>query len=169
VKITLPELRRLLPHRYPILLVDRVLDVVPGEHIRTVKAVTGNEPWYADLGDEVTDEELAYPSTLLVESWAQSAGVLAVLTAGGPEVLRDKVMLLGSVSGVDFHGPVQPGDLVEHRISLHRVMGETMIFHGESLVAGRTVVTVATAVMALRPAEQLRPEKAGVISGGIPA
>lgn len=169
MNVTLPQLRRLLPHRYPILLVDRVLDVVPGEHIATVKAVTCNEPWYADLGDEVTDEELAYPSTLLVESWAQSAGVLAMLTAGGPEALRDKVMLLGSVSGVDFHEPVYPGDVVEHRIGLRRDMGETMIFDGESLVAGRTVVTVTSAVMAFRPAEQLRPEKAGVISGGIPA
>ncbi|MFI9382026.1 3-hydroxyacyl-ACP dehydratase FabZ family protein [Kutzneria sp. NPDC052558] len=167
--ITRSELRRLLPHRYPILLVDRVLEVVPGERITTVKAVTCNEPWYADLGDEVTDEELAYPSTLLVESWAQSAGVLATLTVGGTEALHDKVMLLGSVSGVDFHGPVLPGDVVEHRIGLHRVMGETMIFQGESRVAGRTVVTVTNAVMAFRPADQLRPEKAGVIGEGIPA
>ena len=169
MKITLPELRLLLPHRYPILLVDRVLDVTPGERISTVKAVTCNELWYADLADEVTDEELAYPSTLLVESWAQSAGVLAMLTAGGPDALRHQVMLLGSVSGVDFHGPVLPGDVVEHHVELQRAVGETMIFQCESRVAGRTVVTVATAVMAFRPVEQLRPEKAGVTSGGIPA
>ncbi len=54
-------IRDLLPHRYPMLLVDRVIELVPGERIVAIKAVSCNEPWYSRRTGELGDEHMAYP------------------------------------------------------------------------------------------------------------
>ncbi|MDG4810806.1 beta-hydroxyacyl-ACP dehydratase [Micromonospora sp. WMMD1120] len=149
-------IRRLLPHRYPILLVDRVLEVEPGRRLVATKAVTCNEPCYAGLDAGAGEAELAYPATLLVESWMQSAGLLA---GSGAEAVRagdDQVMLAGSLSGVEFHSRVYPGDLVRHEVVLSRAVGETLLFEGSSSVGDDVVVTVGRCVLAYRSADQLR-------------
>lgn len=152
------QIRARLPHRFPMLLVDRVTELVPGERLVALKAVTCNEPWYAELGPEHPESAFAYPATLLVESWCQSAGVLATWEAPNPDVLSGQVMLFGGMSGVVFHGPVLPGDVVEHRVALSRSLGDTLIFEGTSTVDGEPVLTVERVVMALRPATALRPD-----------
>ncbi|KJS54227.1 3-hydroxyacyl-ACP dehydratase FabZ family protein [Streptomyces rubellomurinus] len=151
------EIRGRLPHRFPMLLVDRVLDVEPGQRITAIKAVTCNEPWYAELGPDTPPEGFGYPQSLLVESWCQSAGLLGTWDDPNPDVLSGKVMLFGSMSGVQFHGQVLPGDVLEHRVRVSRAVGDTVIFEGESLVDGQPVLTVASVVVAMRPAEVLRP------------
>jgi 3-hydroxyacyl-[acyl-carrier-protein] dehydratase len=148
----------LLPHRYPMLLVDRVGEVVPGESLTAYKAVSRNEPWYAGLGSAATDAELAYPHTLLVESWCQAAGVLATWEKPNPEVTRGTVMLFGSISGIEFHRPVLPGEVVEHRVRVFRALSDTVIFEGSSVVGDEEVLTVSRVVMAFRPASELRPD-----------
>ncbi|OCC07766.1 3-hydroxyacyl-ACP dehydratase FabZ family protein [Streptomyces sp. PTY087I2] len=147
----LPEVMSLLPHRYPMLLVDRITALRPGERITAVKAVTHNEPWYAV---SVPGQDLAYPASLLVESWGQSAGLLA--SAAAPEA-REQVMLFGSVANAVFHRPVLPGDLVEHRITLTRSLGDSVIFEGESRTSAGPVMSVGQMVMAFRPGDHLRP------------
>lgn len=144
--------RELLPHRYPILLVDRVVELEPGVRAVTVKAVTANEPWYATLGEDVAEEQLAYPDVLLVESFAQSAGVLGV-TGGASGAGR--VTLIGAVSGVRFHGKVFPGDLVEHRLHVVRVFDDSAIVAGESTAGGRPVLSVERMTLAFRPEADL--------------
>ncbi|MCA6094674.1 beta-hydroxyacyl-ACP dehydratase [Streptomyces sp. SCA3-4] len=151
------EIRKVLPHRFPMLLVDRVTDIVPGERITAVKAVTCNEPWYQRLGPEAAAEDYAYPSVLLMESWCQSAGLLATWESPNPDVLDGNVMLFGSVSGLRYHRPVLPGEVLEHRAAISRVLGDNVIIEGESRVGGEPVMTVASAVMAFRPADELRP------------
>ncbi|MEV7184257.1 3-hydroxyacyl-ACP dehydratase FabZ family protein [Kitasatospora sp. NPDC058063] len=151
------QIRARLPHRFPMLLVDRVLELEPGRHLTAVKAVTCNEPWYAELGPDTPEEGFGYPQSLLVESWCQSAGLLATWDDPNPDVLTGQVMLFGSMSGVVFHHPVLPGDVLEHRVRISRAVGDTVIFEGESLVAGRPVLTVGSVVVAMRPAEVLRP------------
>ncbi|NEB42193.1 beta-hydroxyacyl-ACP dehydratase [Streptomyces sp. SID14515] len=141
----------LLPHRHPMLLVDRITALRPGERITAVKAVTHNEPWYAASGP---GQDLAYPASLLVESWGQSAGLLA--SAAAPEA-REQVMLFGSVANAVFHRPVLPGDLVEHRITLTRSLGDSVIFEGESRTSAGPAMSVGQMVMAFRPGDHLRP------------
>jgi 3-hydroxyacyl-[acyl-carrier-protein] dehydratase len=150
------EIKSLLPHRYPMLLVDRVVEAVPGERLVALKAVTLNEPWYA-----VADVEPAYPGTLLIESWGQSAGLLGILSAGDDADFAGQVMLFGSASGIEFHREVHPGDVVEHRVRLTRIVGDNLIFEGDSVVGGDTVITVERMVMAFRPAATLRPDPVG--------
>ncbi|MFF4387428.1 3-hydroxyacyl-ACP dehydratase FabZ family protein [Streptomyces sp. NPDC001552] len=153
------EIKWMLPHRYPMLLVDRVLELVPGESLRAVKAITCNEPWYQHLGDDAGEEEFAYPQTLLVESWGQAAGLLAV-HAGSPEGdLGGQVMLAGAMSGVEFLRAVYPGDVLEHRVRVFRALTDTVVFDGESLVDGQVAMTFSRMVMAFRPGEQLRPRE----------
>lgn len=150
-------IRELLPHRYPILLVDRVLELEPGESIVATKAVSMNEPWYARLGPAPAPADLAYPSMLLIESWAQAAGILAnTLRRQDAEQSReDDVMLFGSASGVTFGAPVMPGDVLRHRVRLARVMDDAVVVQGESDVDGEPVLTVTSGVMAFRPADRM--------------
>ncbi|HET9140287.1 hypothetical protein [Actinophytocola sp.] len=135
----LDRISALLPHRYPMLLLDRVRDLVPGATLTAVKAVSGNEPWHRDGG---------YPAVLVIESWCQAAGVLA------PP--GDQVLLLGSMTGVDLGGPVLPGDVLEHRVRLGTVVGDTAMFTGDSTVDGRTVLSVRRLMVTTRPASELR-------------
>lgn len=149
------EIRRVLPHRFPMLLLDRVTEIVPGRRVTAVKAVSCNEPCYQHLGPQAAAGDYAYPRVLLTESWCQSAGLLATWEAPDPDVIEGKVMLFGSVSGVEYHRPVLPGDVLVHQASISRVVGDTVVFDGESRVNGVAVMTVERAVMAFRQAGTL--------------
>jgi len=162
-------IRRILPHRYPMLLLDRVTGLVPDRRITAVKAVTCNEPWYGRPGPAAGDAPApgsdeaaawAYPPVLLAESWCQAAGLLAIWDPDGRDVLAGRVMLFGGISDVEYLAPVLPGDVVEHRAAVSRMLGDTVIFQGTSVVDGRPVMRVASAVLAFRPAGQLRADGA---------
>ncbi|MCM2387941.1 3-hydroxyacyl-ACP dehydratase FabZ family protein [Streptomyces albipurpureus] len=153
--LTISAIKKVLPHRYPMLLVDRVDELVPGERLVAVKAITCNEPWYQDLAEDAGDEEHAYPQTLLIESWCQAAGVLAAWDKPNPDVMSGQVMLFGSISDVVLHRPVLPGEVLQHRVRLVRALSDTVIFEGECLSDGETVMEVGRVVMAMRPAEEL--------------
>ncbi len=147
--LTAADIRRVLPHRNPILLVDRVVEHVPGERIVTVKAVSVNEPYYARLTADASDVDHAYPEVLALESWGQSAALLAALAT--PD-LRDQVMLFGATGGVEIGRRAYPGDVIEHHVTVTRSLGDTVIFEGESRIGGETALTVGRMVLAFRPA-----------------
>lgn len=139
------DILRLLPHRYPLLLVDRVVDVAPGESLTALKAVSANEPCYANgPGD--------YPPTLLVESWCQAA----VLLASWDRPRSDRVFVLGAVADVAFHRPVTPGCVVRHSVRVLDARGDTVALTGRSEVDGRVVLTVGRVVTTARAAADLR-------------
>ncbi|MER5541066.1 3-hydroxyacyl-ACP dehydratase FabZ family protein [Streptomyces sp. NPDC002586] len=149
-------IKELIPHRFPILLVDRVLDVVPGERISTVKAVTCNEPWYRDIADGTPDDGYAYPAELLIESWCQSAALLAAW-GQDPAELAGHVALFGGMSGIEVQGRVLPGDVVRHEVRISRALAGTWIFEGSSTVQGESFLKVTNVMTALRPASALSP------------
>ncbi|GAA0373414.1 hypothetical protein NE235_35480 [Actinoallomurus spadix] len=151
--IGVAQIRRIIPHRHPILLVDRVLEVEPGRSLTAAKAVTCSEPGFAEDREE-------YPAALLIESWAQSAVLLSVWEQPNPDVLAGKVELAGAIDDVRFGRPVLPGDVVEHRVRLVRAIADTSILEGESLVGASTVMSVGHFVVALRSIDVLRPETA---------
>ncbi|MER6019343.1 3-hydroxyacyl-ACP dehydratase FabZ family protein [Streptomyces anulatus] len=160
--ITPAGIHALLPHRYPMLLVDRVLSV-DDDGIRSVKAVTLNEPWYARLGPSPAVADFAYPDFLLIESWTQTAGLLALHQDAGRA--DDRTMLFGSLRDVRFHRQVFPGEVVEHHARLQRAVDETVIFEGGSRVGDDPVLTVGAITVAFRPQERLDPRHAGAASG----
>ncbi len=153
--MNITEIKALLPHRFPMLLIDRVDDVVPGESLTATKAVTVNEPYYADLPDGVTDH--AYPATLLIESWCQAAGVLAVLDRPNPDVLTGQVTLFGAITDLLLEVPVWPGDVLRHRVRAQRILSDAALLEGETLVGDARVMRVGQIVIALRPASELAP------------
>ena len=110
-------IERMLPHRHPMLLIDRVVEVAAGKSLVAHRRVTANEPCYAELPD---DADHAYPPTLLVESWCQAAALLVCLDEPDPDVRTGRVMLFGRISGLRFGAAVPPGSLVVHRARLVR-------------------------------------------------
>jgi 3-hydroxyacyl-[acyl-carrier-protein] dehydratase len=146
--IALSEVFNTLPHRYPMLLVDRVVDLEPNRLI-AIKAVSGAEPWYQGL-DAPTEVTLEYPSALVLESWCQAA---ALLVLAGRSAQR-RTVILGRVSDVTFQAPVLPGDVLKHRVELSYRSEHTFVLTGDVLVVEEIVAKIGSVVIALRePAE----------------
>lgn len=116
-QLDIQEVLRRLPHRYPFLLVDRVLEWRPGESIRALKNVTVNEPFF--MGH--FPERPVMPGVIIIEALAQAAGVLLFLTA---DAVPDKSMRF-YFAGIDkarFRKPVLPGDQLILTAQLERNM-----------------------------------------------
>src|SRR6195952_5914708 len=90
IKLDINAILQLLPHRYPFLLVDRVLECVPGKSIRALKNVTYNEPFFPG---HFPGRPLM-PGVMIVEALAQAAGILAFVTAGGGAEPGERVFFL---------------------------------------------------------------------------
>ena len=134
---------RHLPHRYPFLLVDRVLEYRKGESIRALKNVTYNEPFFPGH----FPYRPVMPGVLIVEALAQAAGVLAFITA---DVLPDSQARFFFV-GIDkarFRKPVEPGDQLILVSKIERQMRGIWKFSGTALVDD---VEVASAEMMVAP------------------
>src|SRR3954469_20470361 len=97
--------RRLLPHRYPFLLVDRVLECTKGESIRAIKNVTANEPFFPGH----FPHRPVMPGVMIIEALAPTAGLLAFITCGvGPDISPG--FFLVGIDKARFRKPVKPGD-----------------------------------------------------------
>jgi 3-hydroxyacyl-[acyl-carrier-protein] dehydratase len=102
--LNLEEIKRILPHRYPFLLVDRILNVEIGKHIVGLKNVTINEPFFAGH----FPNNPIMPGVLIIEALAQVGGILALLST--PEHLGNPAIFLMGLDKVRFRKQVVPGD-----------------------------------------------------------
>lgn len=145
-------LRTLLPHRHPVLLVDRVTACEPGTSIETVKTISASEPCFAGVPDDAPPWSWAYPPTLLLESFVQSAAVLWA-ESGRPV----GTLVLASATGVRHHRRVFAGDALRHTVRLTNQVGSNAFLTGHTTDTGTgdEVMTVATIVLAIRPADAL--------------
>ena len=144
------EIKQILPHRYPMLLVDSVLSIEPGKEIRAIKNVTGNEACYAGLLDGAPPDAYAYPCSLVIESFCQTAGILygaALERRGGIE----RILLFGSITAFRFHASAYPGDTLQHHVRVEKLLSDSAMFSGEVLVAGTVIADVERLVVAMRP------------------
>ncbi|MFT6928032.1 MAG: 3-hydroxyacyl-[acyl-carrier-protein] dehydratase [Psychromonas sp.] len=105
--LDIKEIMDLLPHRYPFLLIDRVLDYVPKERLHGIKNISFNEPQFTGHfpGTPI------YPGVMILESLAQATGVLAFATFGKPAA--NELYFLASMDKVRFRRPVVPGDVLD--------------------------------------------------------
>jgi beta-hydroxyacyl-ACP dehydratase FabZ len=101
-----PEITKILPHRYPFLLVDRIIELEPGERVVGIKNVTINEPYFQGHfpGNPIM------PGVLIVEAMAQAGGVLARMSMPGVLEEETSTVLFMSMDKVKFRKPVVPGD-----------------------------------------------------------
>ncbi len=155
-----PDPAELLPHRAPILLVDRVLTGAAPGTVVTARTVDRAEPCYAGLGGTG-----AYPPTLLLESFAQSCGIAWRLGGPADGTRPDGLLLFGAARAVAFHRPVYPGDTIRHEVRLDHASGDSALLSGASYVDGIRVATVGSALAVLRTGAALgSPTPAGMVA-----
>lgn len=138
------QIRKQLPHRYPFLLVDRVLELDKGKRIKALKNVTINEPFF---GGHFPNRPVM-PGVLMLEAMAQAAALLAFDTAG---VTMDDntVYYFAGIDGARFKRPVEPGDQLVMDIELDRVRAGIYKFKGVTRV-GEDVVCEAELMCTMR-------------------
>ena len=131
--IDIEGILQFLPHRYPFLLVDRVLGMEPGKSIAALKNVTYNEPFFQGHFPGMR----IMPGVLIVEAIAQAGGILVYHTVPNPET---KFVLLAKIENVRFRKPVIPGDQLRLEAHLVKLKSKFLQLHGRALVEGEIVV-----------------------------
>jgi 3-hydroxyacyl-[acyl-carrier-protein] dehydratase len=135
----------MLPHRYPMLLVDRVEDIVPGVSARGIKAVSINEPFFAGH----FPARPIMPGVLIVEALAQTAGVLAMVTLG--EAGRGKLVYFMAIENARFRSPVEPGCLLDLKVSFTQNRGKISKFEGRAEINGKLAAEASFTAMIADP------------------
>ncbi len=106
------EIMDLLPHRYPFLLVDRVLDYIPGKSLRAIKNVSVNEPQFTGH----FPQQPIFPGVMILEALAQASGLLAYKSAGEPK--ENELYYFAGIDKARFRKPVVPGDVLHLEVEL---------------------------------------------------
>ena len=136
MELTLPldtsAIERILPHRHPFLLVDRIIEFVPDQRIVGIKAVSLNEPYLS----RPANGEPSLPPTILTEAVAQ---VGAILILAKPEN-KDQLIFFRGMERVRFRAPVRPGDIVTIEASVKRLRSRMGVLGGRATVNGKVVV-----------------------------
>jgi len=130
------EIRRFLPHRYPFLLVDRVLECIPGESLTAIKNVSVNEPHFTGHFPDTP----IMPGVLIIEALAQATGLLGFRTMS-EEPSDDLLYMLVGVDGIRFKRQVVPGDQLKLKVILKRRSKVIWKFGCEASVDGNIVTT----------------------------
>ena len=148
VDLTLPleaaEIMRIIPHRYPFLLIDRVVELEPGKHVVAIKNVTANEPQFTG---HFPDRPIM-PGVLMVEALAQ-AGAVAVLSL--PEY-AGKLVLFAGIDECRFRRLVLPGDTLRLEVTLEKLRG--VFGRGRAVASVDDEVAVEATISFVIPRDQ---------------
>jgi 3-hydroxyacyl-[acyl-carrier-protein] dehydratase len=139
--IDIQRIMQMIPHRYPFLMVDKVIDVVPHEGATGVKNVTASEPHFQGH----FPERPIMPGVLIIESMAQTAAVVVVETLG-PNA-EGKLVYFMSVDSARFRRPVVPGDTLMVHVKKERSRGNVWRFNGEAKVNGQLMAEATFSAM----------------------
>ena len=126
------EIQKIIPHRYPFLLLDRVTDIVKNETLTGFKNVT--------IGDNVFQGHFPghpiYPGVMILEGMAQAGGILAFKSMDDmtEEEAANKVVYFMSIDKAKFRAPVKPGDRLEYRITVIKQKGAIWMLDGKAYV-----------------------------------
>jgi 3-hydroxyacyl-[acyl-carrier-protein] dehydratase len=146
-EIDVNEVMRRIPHRYPMLLVDRAEDYRPSQSIVGIKGVTANEPFFA--GHFPTYPVM--PGVLIVEAIAQTG---AVLMSKSLDIdVEGKTILFMSLDNCRFRHPVRPGDLLRMPVEVIRARGGVFKFRGRAMVGDKLAAEVEFAAMVVETPE----------------
>ncbi|MEH6416001.1 3-hydroxyacyl-ACP dehydratase FabZ [Pseudomonas sp. CGJS7] len=128
--LDIPAIQKLLPHRYPFLLIDRVVELEPNKRVLAYKNVSCNEPFFNGHfpGNPVM------PGVLVVEALAQAGGLLTQISHGG--VAAGRSFYLVKIDGARFSRMVTPGDKLELEVTLKRMIRNMAMYTGVARVDG---------------------------------
>jgi beta-hydroxyacyl-ACP dehydratase FabZ len=138
--IEIEDIMKILPHRYPFLLVDRILEIEEKKRIVGIKNVTINEPFFQGHfpGHPIM------PGVLIVEAMAQVGGVLLMGTVDDPE---NRVVYFMSLDNIKFRKPVRPGDQLRFEVDITQLRGKVCRIAGVAKVDGVVVCEAEMAAM----------------------
>ena len=142
---------RKLPHRYPFLMIDRVVEIVPGQSAIGIKNVSINEFYFQGHFPHVP----LMPGVLVIEAMAQTSAVLVLETIGGAEIENAKGVYFMSVEGAKFRRPVVPGDQLRIHVTVERHRGTVWKFTGVAKVDGAVVAEATYTAMVTDRAKQV--------------
>lgn len=128
------QIQKILPHRYPFLLIDRVTEIEPAKHIVAYKNVTIGEPVFQG---HFPDHPI-YPGVMIIEGMAQAGGVLAFKSMSDEHQagIENKVVYFMSIDRAKFRHPIRPGDKLEYRLEVLKHKGNIWVLDGKAFVDG---------------------------------
>ncbi len=135
-KLDIEAIMRQLPHRYPFLLVDRVLECVAGQHVLALKNVTFNEPFFPGH----FPHRPVMPGVLIIEALAQAAGILAFKTVKVVPDINTRFYFV-AIDNARFRKPVEPGDQLMLKVALKRAFKGIWKFDCSAEVDGKQVAS----------------------------
>ncbi len=129
--LDITQIQKVLPHRYPFLLVDRITHIQKGDFIEGFKNVSISEP--AFMG-HFPDHPI-YPGVMILEGMAQAGGILAFKSSDIPdEELKNKVIYFMSIDKAKFRKPVVPGDRLVYKIKILKLRQNLIVLDGKAYV-----------------------------------
>ncbi|MDX5406421.1 MAG: 3-hydroxyacyl-ACP dehydratase FabZ [Chromatiaceae bacterium] len=131
--LQIQEIMALLPHRYPFLLIDKVVDFTPGESLTAIKNVTINEPIFTGHFPGMP----IFPGVLILEALAQATGILGFKTV--TERAENELYLFAAIDEARFKKPVVPGDTMVLEVKFLKERRNMWKFYGEAKVEGQIV------------------------------
>jgi 3-hydroxyacyl-[acyl-carrier-protein] dehydratase len=144
-ELNVNEIMQLLPHRYPMLMIDRLIDIKPGESAVAIKNVTYNENFFPGHFPQMP----VMPGVLIIEAMAQGA---AAYTAYTEELdVENKIVLFMGVDKARFRKPVMPGDQLHIHVKTIQRRPPVWRFEGVAKVNGKTVTDATFAAMLAQP------------------
>jgi len=155
-RLDIEAIMQQLPHRYPFLMVDRVLDLVPGERIVALKNVTFNEPYFTGH----FPHRPVMPGVMIIEAIAQASGILAFKTVGYVPTEETRFYFV-AIDKARFRKPVEPGDQLILTVKVLRAFKGIWKFHGLAEVDGVEVASteIMVAPETKAPATKAPPKK----------
>src|SRR5215468_11517769 len=139
--VNIDDILKTLPHRYPMLLIDKVINIRADYSGVGMKNVTFNEPCF--LGH--FPERPVYPGVMMIEAMAQTAGVMGIKSVEGTEKPRAVYFL--TIDKCKFRKPVMPGDTIEYHMTSIGRRNTMWWFHGDARVNGKTVAEADVGAM----------------------
>lgn len=139
------EIKRMIPHRYPFLLIDRVKDIDLGKRATGIKNVTANEPHF----EGHFPAKPVMPGVMIVEAMAQTAAVLVIRTID--MIDNDLLVYFMAIDACKFRRPVTPGDQLELRVEVIKNRGKVWKFKGEGYVDDAIVAEAEFTAMIMPP------------------
>lgn len=135
--IDIVEIQKILPHRYPFLLIDRIIDIQIGKSVEAYKNVTiGEQIFQGHFPDHPV-----YPGVMIIEGMAQAGGILAFksMDGDGQKESSNKVVYFMSIDNAKFRSPVTPGDKLLYKLNVLKHKGAIWVLQGYAYVDDKLV------------------------------